>query len=406
MAEPKKKQKAFSAGAKGTRAEKLAHVVMAANKHYKKPVLSNSTRTNPSLVVSRVSTGLYGLDVKTNGGFPLSRVMLLYGPKQSGKTTMYLRAIAEAQSLCANCHKPGKFKRGKIELPDLATGKIKKIDTEVMVDCPCGNPRDMIILWVDAEGVWLPEWAEKMGVRPEKVILMRPTFGEQAYDVITAFVSVKEIDITVIDSIAALTPAVEYDSGMQEQQQGVAARMNNKFIRKIVSGMNDGFQEGRPITVWMVNQYREKIGVLFGSPDVLPGGKGQGFATTLEVELRPGTITLDAETKEPIFGVFKYTVKKNKVGVAGGKGEYLQCMSELDPFTVGDIMEHEPVIAAAVNMGLVGHPSKVMYEYNGKSFRGMPSAVSYFAENPGEFEALKDFMLRSRLHIEESEDEE
>jgi len=396
----KKKSANWGAGVKGSRAERLAAVVQGANKEFKKPVLSRA-RSNEMLVVPRVSTGLYGLDVKTNGGLPLGRVVMVYGPAKGGKTTTFLRGAAQVQKLCANCHGVGTFQKGIMEMPNLETGKIEKIETDVMVSCPCGNPRDPIILWIDAEGVWLPEWSEKMGVAGEKVILMRPSYGEQAYDVVTAFVAIKEIDLVVIDSVAALTPEAEYEAAMREAQQGVAARMNNRFIRKLVSGLNEGFQEGRMITLWMINQYREKIGVMFGSPDVLPGGKGQLFASSLELELRPGSIEIDTDTGEAVLGKFKYTVKKNKVGVSGGKGEYQQCMSDTDLFKVGDLMEHEEVVSAAVNLGFIERPSKVTYEFNGNTFRGISQLVRYLGENADEYENLKDMMLRKRLGIED-----
>jgi recombination protein RecA len=388
---------------KGDRSEKLSAVVKGAIKEYGRSVLV-SARDSVSLAVPRVGTSLYGLDVSSNGGFPMGRITLLYGPKSGGKTTLYLRGLAKAQRLCANCAKPGEFEEGEIDLPNLETGEIEKVKTQVIVNCPCGNPRDLISLWIDAEGVWLPSWGEKMGVLTEKVILMRPTYGEQAYDVVTAFVSVKEIDLIVIDSIAAITPIVEYTSSMREQQQGVAARLNNKFIRKIVSGMNDSFQTNRPITLWMVNQYREKIGVMFGSPETLPGGKGQGFATSLEVELRPGKISIDDATGEPLFGEFNYVVKKNKVGVSGGKGTFRQCMADTDVFVVGDLMEHEVVIEKAVEMGFIEH-DKVMYEYANQTFRGLSQTVKFFGENPHLFEELKERMIRLKLRMDEAEDD-
>jgi recombination protein RecA len=396
-----KKKKRLGEGITGSRAEKLAAVVQGANKEYGRPVMCDSTRANEMLVVPRVTTGLYGLDVKTNGGLPFGRAILVYGPAKGGKTTMLLRGVGQAQKLCANCYQPGVFKPGTMELPDLKTGKIRKVQTDVIVNCPCGNPRDMIILWIDAEGVWLPDWVERMGVQPEKVILSRPSYGEQAYNVVTAFVSIKEIDLIAIDSLAQLTPVAEYDASMEEQQQGAAARMNNKFIRKVISGVNEAFQEDRMITLWAINQYREKIGVMFGSPDVLPGGKGQLFMSSLELELRPGTVEVDKDTGEAILGKFKYKVVKNKIGVGGGKGEFSQCMSDTDVFKIGDLMEHEEVIDAAVRLGIVVKPSSVMYEYAGEKFRGKSQLVRFLGENKEQYEDLKDLMLRARLGIDD-----
>jgi len=399
MADKKKqKKKLLSHGIKGSRAEKLSSVVANVNKEYKTPVMQMSH--DDSFVVPRVTTSVWGLDAKTNGGFPFGRVVSLYGPKSGGKTTMYLRAVGEAQKLCANCYQPGEFKPGKLEMPNLETGEVKKISTDVIVSCPCGKPRDMVVLWVDAEGVWLTEWAKKMGVRVEKTIVLRPSFGEQAYDIVTAFVAVKEVDVIVIDSLAALVPVVERDEGMQVIQQGAAARMNNKFIRKIVSGMNEAHQSGRPISLWLINQYREKIGVLFGSPDCVPGGKGQGFATSLEVEMRPGQIKVDKDTGEVMLGEFRYVVKKNKLGVPGGRGTFLQTMMDTDLFKIGDLMEHEEVIAEAETMGFVARPTKVTYEYEGVKYRGVSQLMRFFGENPEKYEELRRNMLAERLGLD------
>jgi len=400
MVEKKTKRKRMADGAKGSRGERLAFVVQGSTKRYKKAVLSPA-RDHDMLVVPRVSTGLYGLDVATNGGIPLRRVTLVYGGKSGGKTTTFLRALGRAQRLCANCSQPGEFKEGTIELPNLKTGKVEKVKTDIITDCPCGNPRDTLGLWIDAEGVWLPSWAERMGVDTKKVILMRPTYGEQAYDIITAFAELQEIDIIVVDSLAALTPAEEHEAEMEEKQQGAAARMNNKFIRKIVGLMNEAYQNDKPMTVWLINQYRQKIGVTFGPSEVVPGGKGQHFANTMEIEFRPGKVEIDKEAGEPLIGDFYYHVKRNKVGPPGGKGTFRQWMSNTDVFKLGDLMEHEAVIEKAVALGFVERPSKVTYQYKGQNYRGVSTLVRYFGENPIEFEGLKDQMLKVKLGIDD-----
>lgn len=399
----RKPKKGFVAGAvTGDRADKLSSVVQGTQKAYKRNIFV-SGGDDRVMVVPRASTGLYCLDAMTNGGLPFGRVTMLMGPAKGGKTTTYMRSLGNAQKLCANCYKPGTFKRGIIRLPNLQTGEVEDVETDVICECPCGNPRDMIVLWVDSEGVFLSTWAQKMGVLPEKIILLRPSYGEQAYDTITAFVSVKEIDLIVIDSIAALTPSAEYEASMEENQQGVAARMNNRFIRKIVSGMNEAFQEDRPITVWMVNQYREKIGVMWGNPECLPGGKGQEFVTSVEIELRPGKTHTDPDNGEPIKCDFSFTVKKNKVGVSGGKGQFSQSAMDTDLFKVGDLLEHEDVVGKAVELGIVKNPGQGVYEYNGETYRGISKLVRYLAENVQYYQFLKNQMLRLKLRIQTKE---
>lgn len=394
-------------GSKGSRAQRLGALVVGAKKKYGHSVLSKASKTE-ALIVPRVSSGVFGVDLRTNGGLPLRRVVMIYGPKSGGKTTMYLRGMAEAQKLCANCCQPGEFEDGVIELPDLETGEVREVETQVITSCPCGKPRDFLAFWMDAEGVWDVDWAIRNGVWAEKVILMRPAYGEQGYDMATAMINSGEIDLIVLDSIAAMTPRAEFEASMEQSLQGPAARMNNRFLRKIVGGMNMCFQQrGHTPGLWLVNQYREKIGVLFGSPEVLPGGKGQGFATSLEIECRPGKVNKDEDSGETLDAAFKYNVKKSKVGVAHGSGEYKLCMADTDIFSLGDVLDHEEVIQFGVDMGFVDKPNNTMYGFNGEKFRGKGQIVLHLAEHPGEYEFLKQQILAQRLgyRLEEGDEQ-
>jgi len=386
-----------------TRARLLGDQIKNMKKTYKGLSPLANARDDERLIVPRVSTGLYALDVAMNGGYPICRMTLVYGDAKGGKTTMLLRGLANMQRLCGNCYKPAEFGDGVVKLPDARTGEIKEIKTQVIKNCSCGKPKDIVALWCDSEGVWLPSWAKTLGVWAEKVILMRPSFGEQGYDIITGFAQTGLIDLMVIDSLAAMTPSDELTGGMQESQPGVAARMNNKFIRKIISLMNLGFQADVGMTIWAINQFREKIGVQFGSNKTLPGGKGQLFAGTIELEFNPGKVTLD-ENDEPILGEFRWVVRKNKVGTSGGKGSYKQWMSDTDIFKIGDLQEHDTVIAKAVGMGMVDHPNSQTYEFDGKKFRGINHLIRYLGENPHRYDALKSEMLLKKLHLDEEYD--
>ena len=383
------------------RAMMLGDTIKKMNKKYKGDRILANAHHDVRFIVPRVSTELYAMDVATNGGLPLHRVSMAYGEAKGGKTTLFLRGLGNMQKLCGNCYQPGVFSDGKLELPNLETGEVTQVDTHVIQDCPCGNPRDILALWVDAEGVWLPEWAEKMGVWSEKTIVMRPSYGEQGYDVITSFASTGMIDLMVIDSIAAMTPMDELEGGMEEKLVGVGARMNNKFVRKIVSLMNRGFQHNTPMTVWAINQYREKVGGMpgFGPKKVLPGGKGQLFSTSMEIEMNPGKITVD-DNGEPLFGEFYWQIKKNKLGPSGGKGSFKQWMTDTDLFVVGDLQEHELVIQRAVDMGLIEHPNNTMYNIGEEKFRGINQLIRYFGEHSDKYNEMKDMMLRRKLNVE------
>jgi len=396
-----KKIHAIKTDSKGTRAERMASIAAGAKKLFKTSII-HSPEEESLLVVPRISTGLYALDAASNGGLPVGRLSMVYGMEGSGKTNLLLRGVADAQKRCANCYNYGEFEEGEMELPDFEKGGVKTVKTSVIKSCPCGKPRDMIVMWNDSENVWNTPWARTLGVAAEKLILVKPLYGEQAYDLISAFVTMKDVDIIVIDSIAQLAPAAEIESDMGEQFQGLAARMNNKFLRKLIGGMCDAFNAGRPITLWAVNQYRQKIGVMFGPSETLPGGMGQKFAMSLEVECRKGKITLEEGTNEPLFGEFHWKIKKNKVGVEGGKGTFQQCMSDTDLFVVGDVMEHEMVIDKAVEMNFIEKPNNVMYLFNGEKFRGKSQLVRYLGEHLPEYETLKTEMLRVKLGLEDA----
>jgi hypothetical protein len=195
------------------------------------------------------------------------------------------------------------------------------------------------------------------------------------------------------------------ESSMEQAHQGVSARMNNKFLRKLVMAMNYCANTyGSSPSLWLINQYREKIGVMFGDPRVLTGGKGQGFAPTMEIECSPGKIDKDKETKEVYSAEFNYYIKKNKVGVPFGRGSYSMCLTNTSLFEVGDLMEHRLVIEHAVVNGFIDKPSSVTYEFNGEKFKGMSQMVLYLGENPDEYEKLKREMLRLKLGIVDSDD--
>jgi recombination protein RecA len=383
-----------------SRALRLGDAIKGMKKKYKGASLLANARDDERLIVPRISTGLYSIDVAMNGGFPLHRVSMVYGEAKGGKTTILQRSMGNLQRLCGNCFQPAEFVPGRVEIPDLETGELKQVETYVIKDCPCGHPKDIFALWIDAEGVWLPEWAEKMGVWAEKVILSRPTYGEQGYDILTSFGATGSIDLMVLDSIAAMSPEVEFTGGMEEQHVGKAARMNNMFVRKIVSLMNLGFQKSTPMTMWAVNQYRQKIGVQRGSAKTLPGGKGQLFSTSMELEMAPGKIEVD-DNGDPMIGEFYWQVKKNKLGPSGGKGTFKQWMTDTDLFSVGDLYEYDTVIARAVDMGLIEHPNSVMYHFNDLKFRGINVFVRYFGENPEVYHNLKETMIRRRLRLDE-----
>ena len=190
--------------------------------------------------VSTISTGSLSIDIALGvGGYPRGRIIEIYGPESSGKTTVALHAIAEVQ------------KQG---------GTAAFIDAEHALD---------------------PSYAEKLGVNIDELLLSQPDTGEQALEIAEALVRSGAIDIIVIDSVAALVPKAEIDGEMGDTHVGLQARLMSQALRKLSGAIN----KSNTISIF-INQVREKVGVMFGNPEVTPGGRALKFYSTVRLEVR------------------------------------------------------------------------------------------------------------------------
>ncbi len=188
------------------------------------------------------STGSLSLDIALGvGGFPKGRIIEIYGPESSGKTTIALHAIAEVQ------------KNG---------GRAAFIDAEHALD---------------------PVYAKKLGVNINELLLSQPDTGEQALEICDALVKSNAIDIVVIDSVAALVPQAEIDGEMGDSHVGLQARLMSQALRKLSGTMNK-----TKTTAIFINQLREKVGVMFGNPETTPGGRALKFYSTIRLDIRRG----------------------------------------------------------------------------------------------------------------------
>ncbi|WP_342277857.1 recombinase RecA [Spiroplasma endosymbiont of Nephrotoma flavescens] len=187
-----------------------------------------------------ISSGSLLLDMAIGiGGYPRGRVIEVYGAESSGKTTLALHAISEVQK---------------------SNGKAAFIDVEHALD---------------------PNYAQKIGVILEQLLIVQPDSGEQALGILEVFVKSNAIDLIVIDSVAALTPQVELDGEMSDQTIGAQARLMSKALRKLNS-----YIAKTNCLVFFINQIREKVGIIFGNPEITPGGRALRFYSSLRVELK------------------------------------------------------------------------------------------------------------------------
>ncbi|MDA3886128.1 MAG: recombinase RecA [Candidatus Delongbacteria bacterium] len=243
----------------------LDHSIAQIEKAYGKGSIMKLGEDKPVLKLEAISTGSFGLDIATGiGGLPKGRIVEIYGPESSGKTTMSLHAIAEAQ------------KKGGI----------------------CA--------FVDAEHALDTDYAEKIGVDTKNLLISQPDFGEQAMDITETLVRSNAIDIIVVDSVAALTPKAEIEGDMGDSHMGLQARLMSQALRKIAGAVSKS-----KCMVIFINQIRMKIGVMFGNPETTTGGNALKFYSSIRLDVRRiGAI----KDKENIVGSrTRVKVVKNKV---------------------------------------------------------------------------------------------
>jgi len=219
--------------------KQIAIAMAAINKQYKRGTIfllgSDDIEEWPS-----ISTGAPTLDKAIGiGGLPLGRIVEIFGPESSGKTTLALSVIAEAQKDDHYC---------------------AFIDTEHALD---------------------PTYAKKLGVDHDKLLISQPDYGEQALDVLLQLVSTGNVKVVVLDSVAALVPKAELEGNMEAQQMGLQARLMSKAMRKLVSMASE-----TGTLVIFVNQLREKIGIMFGNPEVTPGGRALKYNASVRIDIR------------------------------------------------------------------------------------------------------------------------
>ena len=198
--------------------------------------------------IETIPTGCLALDLALGiGGIPRGRMIEIYGPESSGKTTVALHAVAQAQ----------------------AAGGIAFVDAEHALD---------------------PVYAKKLGVKLDELYVSQPDTGEQALDIVDSLVRSSAVDIIVVDSVAALTPKAEIEGDMGDSHVGLQARLMSQALRKLTAIVNKS-----KTCVVFINQLREKVGVMFGSPEVTPGGKALKFYASIRIDVRKTDILKDSE---------------------------------------------------------------------------------------------------------------
>ena len=268
------------------------------------------------------------------GGYPKGRIIEIYGPESSGKTTLALHAIAE-------CQKQG--------------GRAAFVDAEHAID---------------------PVYAKNLGVDIDELILSQPDSGEQALEIVEMLASSKAIDLIIVDSVAALVPQAELDGVMGDNSVGLQARLMSKAMRKLAGILNKA-----DCAVIFINQLREKVGVMYGNPETTSGGRALKFYASIRMDIR--RVDAIKSGADIVGNSCRVKVVKNKVAPP-----FKQCEIEII-YGVG-ISKQSEILDKAVELGLI-KKSGSWFEYKGsKIAQGRDAAKEYLKEHPEVEEELTE----------------
>ncbi len=276
--------------------------------------------------VQTFSSGLKSLDsILGNGGFPKGRIIEIFGPESSGKTTLTLQAAASIQS------------------------------------------QDGVVAFIDAEHALDIEHARKIGIDPKKLIVSQPDSGEQALELVDYLCQLGKVDLIIIDSVASLIPQAEIDGSIGDQTIGLQARMMSKAMRVISASASK-----TNTTVIFINQLREKIGVMFGNPETTPGGRSLKFYASIRLDVR---IKERIKKESEVIGqVMKIKAVKNKVAL---------------PYRLAEVMLYynsgfdieEDTVSSLIADGVLTQKGPWIYKDDTNIGKGKKEAFKYLKDN-------------------------
>lgn len=327
----------------------------------------------------RISSGVLALDLAMGGGWPMGRVVLVRGEKSCGKSTCTLLTIADAQKRSYQTN--------------------KYIFEEEIEE----NKVPYRACYVDAEGSFDAIWASELGVDVEQLELVNPGLGEELVDVVQALLSSWAYDIIVVDSLAQISPKAEYEASAFDQQQGAAARLINKMLRKIQTALNLMHRERPDATlplVFLINQIRQKTGITFGNPNVLPGGKGQEFSSSVTVEFSGNRVTYaDGKDKTmPLFTDIDFFIEKNKTSAPKVSGGFSLAIEDIpaEGYKKGEVIEHKFALKMADNLGIIEKITDTEWKVFGETFKRKSDIIDRFVNDENNFLLFKREIVKKR----------
>ncbi len=349
MATKKKETKTINTS--GNREEALNEALAKIQKAFGKGAIMKLGDDNPMMNIEAISTGSMSLDLATGiGGIPKGRIVEVFGPESSGKTTLTLHMIAEVQ------------KTG---------GKAAFIDAEHALD---------------------PEYARNLGVDVDELLVSQPDYGEQALEIAEMLVRSGAIDLVVVDSVAALVPKHEIEGAMGDSTVGLQARLMSQALRKLAGIINK-----TNTTIVFINQLREKIGVVYGSSETTTGGRALKFFASMRLDVRRVETIKSGDTM--LGNRTKVKIVKNKVAPPFKQAEF-------DIMYGKGISKMGDVIDCAINAEIIDKAGS-WYSFDGSRIgQGRENVKKYMEENPETFERVKGMLLDTLKKKDDKNEEE
>lgn len=345
------------AKASATNRKEMQAIVDMINKKYGDNAISLGVPSTEAYSVEYIPTGSITLDIALGGGIPRGRYTQIAGKESSSKTTQSIHIIRNAQNMGLTC------------------------------------------AFIDVEGTSDEAYFRALGVDYDSLLYSRPDGTEEAFDIVLALQKTGQVDLAVVDSIAALAPNKEMDKQSLDDslQMGIQPKLLGEFFRKYQANNNRLNREGKVgFTLICINQIREKIGG-YGNPEYTPGGNAKNFAMSIDLRLSRGDWITEGsgENKEVVGQVVKFNVLKNKLYKRAQTGEFDFYTSDDNNAGVENLYVDrvKEIIALAVGFDLI-EKKGAWFMYNGESYQGLKSVVELFREDEDEFESLREKVMQ------------
>ncbi|MFN0198249.1 MAG: recombinase RecA [Planctomycetaceae bacterium] len=321
--------------------ELLGNALGQIEKAFGKGSIMKLTNAGAAAGIPGISTGSLSLDLALGGrGLPRGRIIELFGPESSGKTTLALHTIA------------------------------------------CAQKEGGIAAFVDAEHALDPSWAKKIGISLEELLVSQPSYGEEGLQIAEMLIKSNAVDVIVIDSVAALVPKAELDGEIGDTHVGLQARMMSQALRKLTGAIS----KSKSVVIF-INQIREKIGVMFGSPETTPGGRALKFYSSCRIDVRRISTIKEGET---VTGMrMRAKVVKNKVAPPFR-------IAEVDMYADCGISYEADVLDLAIADRLIDKSGSWLSYGQTRIGQGRDKARVFLQENPAILKELKDKIMENR----------